>query len=226
MSDDYSSRFLNRSVSACACVQNGANSDAPQCHASCGKAGHEPRHRSLRLNFPPRRAGKVPLANRPARRSATVTNKATLALARKEPHDCGLSRDLLAMTSHNSGEAQGRLISPHSASGGLRRGRFPALRSGPMHHRELCDVMPSPEAGGRSRARPQNIPRCGLVTKALTAASCRLAFRSSLQAATMPAVPQYQPLHVPVQWLLTSSGDGAQPSRQSLRASKGSGINY
>jgi hypothetical protein len=197
---------------------NACNSDAPQCHASCGKAEHEPRHCSRRLNFPPRRAGKACRANRPARRSATVTNKATLALARKDQHDCGLSRDLLAMTSHNSGEAQGRLVSPRSASGGLRRGRFAPLRSAPMPHRELCDVMPSPEAGGRSRARPQNIPRCGRVTKALTAASCRPAFRSSLQAATMPAVPQCMPLHVPVQWLLTSSGEGAQPSRQPLRA--------
>lgn len=61
--------------------------------------------------------------------------------------------------------------------------------------------MPSPEAGGRSRARPQNMPRSGLVTKALTAASCRPAFRPSLQAATMPAVPQCQPLHAPVQWV-------------------------
>jgi len=49
--------------------------------------------------------------------------------------------------------------------------------------------MPSPEAGGRSRARPQNMPRSGLVTKALTAASCRLAFRPSLQAATMQRSP-------------------------------------
>lgn len=51
------------------------------------------------------------------------------------------------MTSHNSGEAQGRLISPLSASGGLRRGRSAPLRSAPIPHRELCDVMPSPEAG-------------------------------------------------------------------------------
>jgi hypothetical protein len=71
----------------------------------------------------------------------------TLAPARKEQHECGLSRDLLAMTSHNCGGAQGRLISPRSASGGLRRGRFPALRSGPIPHLELCDVMPSPKRG-------------------------------------------------------------------------------
>jgi len=83
------------------------------------------------------------------------------------------------MTSHNRCTTQRRLILPHSASGGLRQGRFPSLRFGAICCIELCDVMPSPEAGGRSRARPQNIPRCGLVTKALTAASCRLALTRS-----------------------------------------------
>ena len=87
---------------------------------------------------------------------------------------CGLlrpagagSRDLLAMTSHNRCTTQRRLILPRSASGGLRQGRFPALRFGAICCIELCDVMPSPEAGGRSRARPQYIPRCGMVTNAL-----------------------------------------------------------
>ena len=145
--------------------------DAPQCHASCEEAEHEPRHRSRRLNLHPRRAVKVPRSNRPARRSATVTNKTTLGFARKEPHDCGLlrpagagSRDLLAMTSHNGCTKQRRLILPLSASGVLRQGRCPALRCGAICCIELCDVMPSPEAGGRSRARPQYIPRCGRFT--------------------------------------------------------------
>ncbi len=143
----------------------------------------------------------------------------TLAPARKEPHESGLSRNLLAMTSHNSGEAQGRLISPHSASGGLRRGRSAALRSAPIPHRELCDVMPSPEAGGRSRARPQYIPRCGLVTNALASWRVVLVAGSCGRPATMPRSPRkHQPLHVPVRWLLASSGNGAHPSRQSLRA--------
>jgi hypothetical protein len=74
-------------------------------------------------------------------------------------------------------------------------------RSGAICCIELCDVMPSPAAGGRSRARPQNIPRCGRVRKALTAASCRPAFRPSLQAATMQRSPEYMPLHVTVQWV-------------------------
>ena len=143
--------------------------------------------------------GKSPVQTDPPGGRQRSRINSTLALARKEQHESGLARALLAMTSHNCGGAQGRLISPRSASGGLRRGRFLPLRSSPIPHLELCDVMPSPAAGGRSRARPQNMPRCGLVTKALTAASCRLAFRSSLQAATMPAVPQYQPLHAPVQ---------------------------
>jgi hypothetical protein len=77
-----------------------------------------------RITFPPRRAGEVPLANRPARRSATVTNKTTLVFARKEPHDCGyLARALLAMTSHNGCTTQRRLFLPLSASGVLRQGR-------------------------------------------------------------------------------------------------------
>jgi len=61
------------------------------------------------LNFNARSADNATRANRPAPAAAgaaTVTNKTTLALARKEQHDCGLARDLLAMTSHNSGEAQ------------------------------------------------------------------------------------------------------------------------
>jgi len=32
---------------------------AAVCHSSCGKAEHEPRHSSRRLNFPPRLAGKA-----------------------------------------------------------------------------------------------------------------------------------------------------------------------
>ena len=111
------------------------------------KTEHEPRQHSRRLNFDPRCAGKVPRANRPARRSATVTNKMTLGFARKEQHDCGLSRDLLAMTSHNRCTTQRRLVLPLSASGGLRQGRFPALRSGAICCIELYDVMPSPKRG-------------------------------------------------------------------------------
>jgi len=193
--------------------------DAPQCHASCEEAEHEPRHRSRRLNLHPRRAVKVPRSNRPARRSATDTNKMTLGFARKTNTTAACHATCLAMTSHNSGEAQGRLVSPLSASGGLRRGRFPALRSGPMPHRELCDVMPSPEAGGRSRARPQYIPRCGRVTNALASWRVVLVASSCGRPATMLLAPRkYLPLHVPVQWLLASSGEGAQPSRQPLRA--------
>ena len=133
--------------------------------------------------------------NPPAQRGS-VTNKS-------HPRACseGATRfapchgTCLAMTSHNSGEAQGRLISPRSASGGLQRGRFLALRSSPIPHRELCDVMPlAPKRAGRSRARPQNQPRCGWVTKAQTAASWRLAFRSSLPAASMRQSPKYEPL--------------------------------
>jgi hypothetical protein len=172
------------------------------------EAGHEPRQHSRRFDFNTRRADNAPCANRPSRTRKRHAN-ITLALARKEPHESGLSRDLLAMTSHNSGEAQGRLISPHSASGGLRRGRdvdslapaclalravlrtvcpgrprvpvLPALRSCPIPHRELCDVVPSPEAAGRSRARPQSIPRCDQVTSAL--ASWRSAFPSEQRVA-------------------------------------------
>jgi len=134
----------------------------------------------------------------------------TLGFARKEPHESGLSRDLLAMTSHNSGEAQGRPGSPHSASGGLRRGRFPPLRSGPIPHRELCDVMPSPEAGGRSRARPQYIPRCAVgFTNALASWRVVLVASSCGRPATMLlAARKYQPPHAPVRWLLASSGRG------------------
>ena len=80
--------------------------------------------------------------------------KSTLGFARKEPHDCGLlrpagagSRDLLAMTSHNGCTKQRRLILPLSASGVLRQGRCPALRSGAICCIELCDVMPSPKRG-------------------------------------------------------------------------------
>jgi hypothetical protein len=113
------------------------------------------------------------------------------------------ARDLLAMTSHNGCTIQRRLVLPLSASGVLRQGRFPALRSGAICCIELWDVMPSPEAGGRSRARPQNMPRCGRVTNAL--ASWRVVLvappparlRASCgRPATMPrSSRKYQPLH-------------------------------
>ena len=113
---------------------------------------------------------------------------------------CAGSRDLLAMTSHNSGEAQVRLISPRSA---VRRPPARAVRSAPIPHLELWDVMPSPAAGGRSRARPQIIPRCGRVTNALAwwrvvlvaPPPARLRASCGRPATMLLATRKYQPLH-------------------------------
>jgi len=54
---------------------------------------------------------------------------------------------------------------------------------------------PAPKRAGRSRARPQNMPRCGLVTKAPDRRIVSPCFPFLPASRHHAAVPQYQPLH-------------------------------
>ena len=106
------------------------------------------------------------------------------------------------MTSHNRCTTQRRLILPLSASGGLRQGRFPALRSGAICCIELCDVMPSPEAGGQvpRQAAKYAAPRFGHESPR---PPHRVGLLSVPPCKPPPCQrsPEYMPLHVPVRWL-------------------------
>ena len=86
-------------------------------------------------------------------------------------------------------------ISPRSASGGLRRGRYLPLRSSPIPQRELSDVMPPPKRGQVQR-QPATHP-AGAVGPRTPAARwpppCGWLTGKS------------EPLHAPVQWRLASS---------------------
>jgi len=171
--------------------------------------------------------------------------KSTLGFARKEPHDCGLlrpagagSRDLLAMTSHNGCTKQRRLILPLSASGVLRQGRCPALRSGAICCIELCDVMPSPKRGQvprqaakyaavRSGHERPCIVACRPRRRLLRATRHHAAGDQKIYAAPCSGAVGCLPrLHVRLvprtrryrAGVHASSGDGAHPSRQTLRA--------
>lgn len=84
-------------------------------------------------------------------RSAVQWRGSAAEWSRRRPATPFGARDLLAMTSHNIGDAQrppGVPLSAGAEASGT--GGFAALRSAAIHHRALCEVMPSLRVGLRS----------------------------------------------------------------------------
>jgi len=151
------------------------NSASPCCHVSCGKAEHEPRQHSRRLNFNARRAPKVYRANRPSTCSAVNHENSTLAPARREQHESGLlrfacpegARALLGYDNRITAVGhRSTVISPRSAEaeasgeGGMLTRSAPAESRPPGRLWQSAPAVPTARCSLRYRSSP--IPHRGL----------------------------------------------------------------
>ena len=175
------------------------NSDAPHCHGSCGKAGTiraSARGRVVRgagtghgicaPRLVPRTGRHMPrhALGRAAGRPSAAPPAAQRVSRCRRPLRGGLVR----------GVGSGRAAAEWQQSCGIDRSPAPpplCVRKAGRLIRGSARVGVWRASGAPFRAVENRVPAGRTFTKAPTAASCRLAFRSSLQAATMQRSPEY-----------------------------------